>query len=59
MLVIFIVIIQDMPVIRSFIRPNLGKQSVSLVVVDIWQDVPTSLQNLNTFTFSGKVRISS
>ena len=33
-------------------RTDIGKQSV----VDLWQDLPTSLKNLNTFTFPGKVK---
>ena len=37
-------------------RTNNGKQSVSSIVVDFWQDLPTSLKNLNTFTFPGKVK---
>ena len=39
-------------------RTNIGKQSVSsiVVLVDLWQDLPTSLKNLNTFTFPGKVK---
>ena len=37
-------------------RTNIGKQSVSSIVVDLWQDLPTSLKNLNTFTFPGKVK---
>ena len=37
-------------------RTNIGKQSVSSIVVDLWQDPPTSLKNLNTFTFPGKVK---
>ena len=37
-------------------RTNIGKQSVSSIVVDLWQDLPTSLKNLNTFSFSGKVK---
>ena len=39
-------------------RTNLGKQSVSSIVVDLWQDLSTSLKNLNTFTFPGKVKQS-
>ena len=37
-------------------RTNIGKQSVSSIVVDLWQGLPTSLKNLNTFTFPGKVK---
>ena len=37
-------------------RTNTGKQSVSSTVVDLWQDLPTSLKSRNTFTFSGKVK---
>ena len=37
-------------------RTNIGKQSVSSIVVELWQDLPTSLKNLNTFSFSGKVK---
>ena len=37
-------------------RTNIGKQSVSSIVVDLWQDLPTSLKNLNTFTFPGKLK---
>ena len=37
-------------------RTNIGKQSVSSIVVDLWQDLPTSLKNLNTFTFPCKVK---
>ena len=42
-------------------RTNIGKQSgSSIIVVDLWQDLPTSYKNPNTFTFSGKKkRISS
>ena len=32
------------------------KQSVSSIVVDLWQDLPTSLKNLNPFTFPGKLK---
>ena len=39
-------------------RTNIGKQSVSTIVVDLWQDLSTSLKNLNTFTFPGKVKES-
>ena len=39
-------------------RTNIGKQSVSSIVVDLWQDLSTSLKNLNTFTFPGKVKES-
>jgi len=39
-------------------RTNNGKQSVSSIVVDLWQDLSTSLKNLNTFTFPGKVKES-
>ena len=39
-------------------RTNIGKQSVSSIVVDLWQDLSTSLKNLNTFTFPGKVKQS-
>ena len=31
-------------------------QSVSSIVVELWHDLPTSIKNLNTFTFSGKVK---
>ena len=43
---------------KSFYKPctrtNIGKQSVSSIVVDLWQDLPTSLKSVNTLTFSGK-----
>ena len=41
-----------------FTRTKIGKQSVSSIVVDLWQDLSTSLKNLNTFTFPGKVKQS-
>ena len=60
MLMIFTVITQDMLLIKTFYKPctrtNIGKQSVSSIVVDLWQDLSTSLKNLNTFTFPGKVK---
>ena len=49
-----------MLVIKTFIsraqEPSLENISVSSIVVDLWQDLPTSLKNLNTFTFPGKVK---
>ena len=44
---------------KPCIRTNIGKKSVSSIVVDLWQDLPTSLKNLNTFTFPGKVKKNS
>ena len=37
-------------------RTNIGNQSVSSIVVDLWQDLSNSLKNHNTFTFPGKVK---
>jgi len=35
-------------------RTNIGKQYVSSIVVDLWQDLPTSLKTLNTLTGKAK-----
>ena len=54
---LFIILIYNFETV-SCTRTNIGKQSVSSFVVDLWQDLSTSLKNLNTFTFPGKVKES-
>ena len=60
MMMIFIVIKRDTLVTKNAYETcastNIGKQSVSSVAVELWQDLPTSFKNPNTFTFSGKVK---
>ena len=60
MLMIFTVITQDMLLIKTFIshaqEPTLENSLYLSIVVDLWQDLSTSLKNLNTFTFPGKVK---
>ena len=40
--------------IGKVLNVNVTEKDIS--VVDLWQDLPTSLKNLNTFTFPGKVK---
>ena len=37
-------------------RTNIGKQSVSSIVVDFWQDLPPSLKNITTASFPRKAK---
>ena len=41
---------------KTCTRTSFGKQSVSSILVDLCQDFPTSLKNLNTFTFPCEVK---
>jgi hypothetical protein len=37
-------------------RTKIGKQSVSSIAVDLWQDLPCQLKDLPNFSFSRKVK---
>lgn len=37
-------------------RTNIGKQSVSSILVDLWKELPCHLKNITNFTFTKKVK---
>ena len=41
---------------KSRTRTNIGKQSVSSIAVDLWQELPCHLKYLPNFSFSRKVK---
>lgn len=41
---------------KSRFRTNMGKQSISAMATNIWQNLPSVLKELNTFTFSKNVK---
>lgn len=41
---------------KSRVRTNTGKQMISNMAIDLWHDIPSHLKDLNTFSFSKKIK---